>query len=144
MKTGCPLGAEPHTSLAERSLFSQHWHTTLKKKRKGCQLWLSNKNKSVLKRMIIFSKRKEWLKACVCVLVAQSCGTPCDPMDYSPTDFSVHGILQGGILGWVPISFSRASSPPRNLLPSLVFTYLIFSVGPRSFSCHVSLGISCL
>ena len=40
--------------------------------------------------MIIFSKRKEWLKACVCMLVAQSCGTLCDPMDYSTPGFPVH------------------------------------------------------
>ena len=28
------------------------------------------------------------------VLVAQLCPTLCDPMDYSPSGFSVHGILQ--------------------------------------------------
>ena len=31
---------------------------------------------------------------CVCVLFTQSCPTLCDPMDYSPPDSSVHGILQ--------------------------------------------------
>ena len=31
---------------------------------------------------------------CVCVLVAQSCPTLCDPMDCSPPGSSVHGILQ--------------------------------------------------
>ena len=34
-------------------------------------------------------------------LVAQSCPTLCDPMDCSPPDSSVHGILQAGILEWV-------------------------------------------
>ena len=29
-----------------------------------------------------------------------SCTTLCDPMDRSPPDFSVHGILQARILGW--------------------------------------------
>ena len=48
--------------------------------------------------------------SCVCVLVAQFCPTLCDPMDYSPPDSSVHGILQARILGWVVISFSRGSS----------------------------------
>ena len=37
--------------------------------------------------------------------VAQSCPTLCDPMDYT-----VHGILQARILGWVAFSFSKGSS----------------------------------
>ena len=48
------------------------------------------------------------------VLVAQSCPTLCDPMDCSPQGSSVHGILQARILQWVAISFSRASSQPRD------------------------------
>ena len=43
------------------------------------------------------------------VKVIQSCPTLCDPMDYT-----VHGILQARILEWVPFSFSRGSSRPRN------------------------------
>ena len=38
------------------------------------------------------------------VFVAQSCPTLCDPMDYSPSGSSVHGILQARILEWVAIS----------------------------------------
>ena len=45
---------------------------------------------------------------CVCVLVAQSCLTLCDPMDCSLPGSSVHGILQARILEWV--AFSRGSS----------------------------------
>ena len=41
--------------------------------------------------------------------VAQSCPTPCDPMDYT-----VHGILQARILEWVAFPFSRGSSQPRD------------------------------
>ena len=40
-------------------------------------------------------------------LVAQSCLTLCDPMDYSPPGSSVHGILQAGILEWVAMPSSR-------------------------------------
>ena len=40
---------------------------------------------------------------------AQSCLTPCDPMDYR-----VHGILQPWRLGWVAFPFSRGSSQPRD------------------------------
>ena len=50
---------------------------------------------------------------CVC-LVAQSCPTLCDPMDWSPPGSSVHGILQARILEWVVIPSSRGSSQPRD------------------------------
>ena len=48
------------------------------------------------------------------VLVAQSCPTLCDPMDYNPPGSSVHEILQARVLEWVSISFSRGSSQPRD------------------------------
>ena len=44
---------------------------------------------------------------CVCVLVAQSCLTLCNPTDCSPPGPSVHGILQARTLEWVAISFSK-------------------------------------
>ena len=47
-------------------------------------------------------------------LVAKSYLTLCDPMDCSPSNSSVHGILQARILEWVAISFSRKSSCPRD------------------------------
>ena len=43
----------------------------------------------LLKKKCPYHKRKK---------VAQSCPTLCDPMDYSPPDSSVHGILQARIL----------------------------------------------
>ena len=47
------------------------------------------------------------------VLVAQSCLTFCDPMDYSQS-VSVHGIFQARIPEWVAISFSRGPSQSRD------------------------------
>ena len=38
----------------------------------------------------------------------QSCSTLCDPIDGSPPDFPVPGILQARTLEWVAISFSNA------------------------------------
>ena len=54
--------------------------------------------------------------------VTQSCPTLCNPMDYT-----VHGILQAGILEWVAFPFSRGSSQPRNRtqvshIPGVFFT----------------------
>ena len=52
-----------------------------------------------------------WVCVCVC---AQSCLTLWDPMDYSPSGFSVHGISQARILEWVVMPSSRGSSWPRD------------------------------
>ena len=49
-----------------------------------------------------------------CVLVAQSCLTLCNPMDYRLPGSSVHGILQVRILEWVAIPFSRGSLQSRD------------------------------
>ena len=49
------------------------------------------------------SDGKEWVK------VAQSYPTLCNPLDYT-----VHGILQTGILKWVAFPVSRGSSQPRD------------------------------
>ena len=48
------------------------------------------------------------------MLVTQSCLTLCDPMDCSLPGSSVHGILQGRIVEWVTVPFSRESSRPRD------------------------------
>ena len=48
------------------------------------------------------------------VLVTQSCPKFCDPMDCSPSGFSVHGISQARILKWAAIPFFRGSSRPRD------------------------------
>ena len=45
-------------------------------------------------------------------LAAQLCLTLCDPMDCSPPEPSVHGILQARILEWVAMPFSRESLVP--------------------------------
>ena len=49
--------------------------------------------------------------ACVCVLVAQSCLTLCDPTDYSLPGSSVHGILQARVLEWVAIPLGDLPNP---------------------------------
>ena len=45
--------------------------------------------------------------------VAQSCPTLSDPMDYSPSGSSIHGIFQARILEWVAISSSKECSNYR-------------------------------
>ena len=50
----------------------------------------------------------------VLVLVTQLCRILCNPMDYSPPGFPVHGILQEKILECVATPFSRRSLQPKN------------------------------
>ena len=47
-------------------------------------------------------------------MLSHSVVSDCDPMDYSPPDSSVHGILLARILEWVAISSSRGSSQRRD------------------------------
>ena len=60
------------------------------------------------------------------VLVTQACPTLQDTMDYSPLG-PVHGILQARILEWVAITFSRASSWPKDQIR-------VFQVADRHFT----------
>ena len=46
--------------------------------------------------------KQVYICVCMCAKLLQSCLTLCDPMDCSPTDSSVHGILQARILEWLP------------------------------------------
>ena len=56
-----------------------------------------------------------------------------NPMDYSSTGSSVHGILQARILEWVAVSFSRVSSRPRNITQVSCIAGRFFTVGaPRA------------
>ena len=55
-----------------------------------------------------------------CASVAQSCPT-LQSLDCSPPGSSVHGILQGIILEWVAIPFSRGFSRPRDRTQSPAF-----------------------
>ena len=51
-------------------------------------------------------------RASVLTDCAQSCPTPCDPVDCSPPSSSVHGIFQARMLEEAAIPFSRGSSRP--------------------------------
>ena len=55
-----------------------------------------------------------------CVIVTQSCLTLCNLVDYNAPGSSIHGILQGRILEWVAIPFSRGSSPTQGWNLSLL------------------------
>ena len=90
-------------------------------------------------------------KACMCAKSLQSCLTLCSPMDCSPTDSSVHGILQAGPLEWVAMPSSRGSSQPRDqthvslMSPALAGGFFTTSATweahcARCFMCTTSQG----
>ena len=63
--------------------------------------------------------------------VTQSCPTLCNPMDWSPSASSIHGIFQARVLEWGSITFSNTaliySFPKLNqsLIPCPVLTVVL-------------------
>ena len=57
--------------------------------------------------------QSRWPEAVLC-LVALSCPTLCNLMDYGPPDSSVHRNLQARILEWAAMPSSKGSSHPRD------------------------------
>ena len=62
----------------------------------------------------------------VLCLTAQPCPTVCDPMDCSPPDSSVHGILQARILEWMAMLCSRESFPTQVSNPGLPHCRILY------------------
>ena len=72
-----------------------------------------------------------------CCWVIQSCLTLCDPMDCSPSGFSVHGISQARIVECVAMSFSIYKCTyffyilfHYRLLQDIEYSSLCYAVGP--------------
>ena len=72
--------------------------------------------------------------------VTQSCPTLCDPMNYSLPGSSIHGIFQARGLEWVAISFTWASSQPKDqtqvsLIAGRLFLYHLNHKGSYLSMC---------
>ena len=103
-----------------------------------CKCWIINSNPVIWAIGILANVHKEEHYLCCCSLVAQSCSTLCDPLDYSLLGLSVHGILQARILQWGGISLSRVSFWPRNGTCVSCFTGGFFTTelpGKPGFVC---------
>ena len=74
--------------------------------------------------VVIFLSFSHFLLFLVCVKSLQSCATLREPMDRSPPDSSVRGILLARILEWVAVPASRGSS--------LVFTFKMCNVEAKT------------
>ena len=98
------------------------------------------------------ARRWRWLSTCsvtatlqcppgCCCLAPKSCPALCSPMDCSPPGSSVHGIFPAGILEWVAIFSSRASSWPRDWTSSscvfLHWTRILHHWATREALLHI-------
>ena len=69
------------------------------------------------KRETMFRNFSNFPAAAAAAKLLQSCPTLCDPIDSSPPDSSIPGILQAKILEWVAISFSNACMHAKSFQP---------------------------
>ena len=58
--------------------------------------------------------------------VAQSCPTLSDPMDYSPSGSSIHGIFQARVLEWGATAFSITWLTKVHLVKAMVFPVVMY------------------
>ena len=70
---------------------------------------MKKKHSSITKMLVAQN-----LNADICTQLLQPCPTLCNLLDCSPSDSSVHGILQARILELVAMPFSKGSSHPRD------------------------------
>ena len=74
-----------------------------------------------------------WCSPCCYYSVTKLCLTLCNPVDYSPSGSSVHGISQARIKKLVAICFSRAIFPTRGSNPcvSCIGRWILCNWAPR-------------
>ena len=95
---------------------------------------------SELKRILCSDLENElqiYIHMKVKMLVIQLCWTLADPMNCSPPDSPIHGILQTKILEWVAISFSRGSSWSRDQTQVSCIAGRFFTVWAMGFPSYI-------
>ena len=126
--------------LVDWRLFSSGF---LKNKSWNCIPWVFNSSKTLLylytlvsNSCHIFFPWEHYVCIYTCALSHFShVWLFCDPMDCSPPDSSVHGILQARILEWISMPSSRGSSRPRDWTRGLL--HLLHC---RQILCHWATG----
>ena len=120
-------------TMRRTSIYSKSWN----KKAEPCFVWPQ------LEPNMTGNSNLSPFYTCELAKSLQSCLTLCDPVDCSPPDSSVHGILQARILEWVPMPSSRGSSWPRDRtcisLPTPVLAGSFFTSSATWEVCHLIL-----
>jgi len=113
----------------------------------GCSPW-GRKESNTTERLHFHFSRE--LGPCVLCLVAQSCLTLCDPIDYSPSGSSVHGNSSGKNTGVGCHAVLQGNFPIQGLNPGLlhcrwILYHMSHQGGPRRLewvACPLSGGTS--
>ena len=89
----------------------------------------------------LWNKKQELAAAAAAAKSLQSCATLCDPIDRSPPDSPVPGILQARTLEWVAISFSNAWKW-KVKVKSLSHVQLVATPWTAAYQAPLSMGFS--
>ena len=96
--------------------------------------------------MVLRSVLISFFYLCICAKSLQSCPNLCNPMDCSPPVFSIHGILQAGILDWVSppprVFLTQGSKPHLLCLPALKSRFFTSSAIWEALILHVTVHFS--
>ena len=82
------------------------------------------------------------MDTCCCCLVTKSCLTHCEPVDYSSSRSSVHGILQARVLACLAIPFFRGSSRDWTWLSCIAGRFYCWAT--RGYLDHWNFSLSFL
>ena len=82
-----------------------------------------------------------WYAAATAAKSLQSCPTVCNPIDGSPPDSPIPGILQARTLEWVAISFSNAWRW-KVKVKSLSHVWLVATPWTEAYQAPLSMGFS--
>ena len=82
--------------------------------------YLSSGSSPAFSRPKLIMNVSFWISYSLSPKLLQSCLTLRNPVDCSPADFSVHGILQARILEWAAVSSPRGSFPSQGSKPCLL------------------------
>ena len=90
---------------------------------------------------LTLSETKSYYKAAAAAKSLQSCPNLCDPIDSSPPDSPVPGILQARTLEWVASSFSNAGKW-KVKVKSLSRVWLLATLWTAAYQAPPSMGFS--
>ena len=93
------------------------------------------------KKRIVAMLYTEYAAAAAAAKSLQSCLTLCNPIDGSPPEFPIPGILQARTLEWVAISFSNAWKW-KVKVKSLSRDWLLATPWTAAYQAPLSMGFS--
>ena len=103
--------------------------------------WLCSSKTLLTKQAVSDFANPRFRAAAAAAKLLQSCPTLCNPIDGSPPDSPIPGILQARILEWVAISFSNAKKW-KVKVKSLSRIWLLATPWTAAYQAPPSMGFS--